>query len=93
MRRACSKICAPRPWTRRGSWTPDCAAICTGTRTAWASIGFVSSGHDCATFANQGVAMVFIRNDHGSHDSGHAMEIDDVAQCCRPLGALLEEIG
>ena len=53
------------------------------------------AGHDCATFANQGVAsaMIFIRNDHGSHNPDEAMEIDDFAQCCRLLDALLDELG
>ena len=50
------------------------------------------AGHDCATFANQGVpsAMIFVRNDHGSHNPDEAMEIDDFAQCCRLLNALLD---
>ncbi len=61
---------------------------------SWTDISS-GAGHDCATFANQGVpsAMIFIRNDHGSHNPVEAMEIDDFAQCCRLLGALLEELG
>jgi N-carbamoyl-L-amino-acid hydrolase len=53
------------------------------------------AGHDCATFANQGVpsAMIFIRNEHGSHNPDEAMEIDDFALCCRLLDALLDELG
>jgi len=37
------------------------------------------AGHDAAVFANAGVpsAMVFIRNDHGSHNRHEAMEISD----------------
>jgi len=37
------------------------------------------AGHDAAVFANAGVpsAMIFIRNDHGSHNPKEAMEIDD----------------
>ena len=40
------------------------------------------AGHDCATFANQGVpsAMIFFRNDHGSHNANEAMDIGDFAQ-------------
>ncbi len=38
-------------------------------------------------------AMIFIRNDHGSHNPDEAMEIDDFAQCCRLLDALLDELG
>ena len=37
------------------------------------------AGHDAAVFANNGIpsAMIFIRNDHGSHNPKEAMEIDD----------------
>lgn len=51
-------------------------------------------GHDCATFANQGVpsAMVFIRNDKGSHNPDEAMEVVDMAQALRLIAALVDEI-
>lgn len=37
------------------------------------------AGHDAALFANAGVptAMLFVRNEHGSHNPDEAMEIDD----------------
>ena len=37
------------------------------------------AGHDSAVFENAGVpsAMVFIRNEHGSHNPEEAMDIDD----------------
>ena len=37
------------------------------------------AGHDAAVFANAGIpsAMIFVRNDHGSHNPFEAMEIDD----------------
>jgi len=37
------------------------------------------AGHDAAVFANAGIpsAMIFVRNDHGSHNPLEAMEIDD----------------
>lgn len=37
------------------------------------------AGHDAAVFANAGVpsAMIFVRNDHGSHNPKEAMEISD----------------
>jgi N-carbamoyl-L-amino-acid hydrolase len=37
------------------------------------------AGHDAAVFANNGIpsAMIFIRNQHGSHNPREAMEIDD----------------
>lgn len=51
-------------------------------------------GHDCATFANQGVpsAMVFVRNDKGSHNPDEAMETADMAQALRLIAALVDEI-
>jgi len=40
------------------------------------------AGHDAAVFANAGVpsAMIFVRNDHGSHNPKEAMEIADFLQ-------------
>jgi N-carbamoyl-L-amino-acid hydrolase len=37
------------------------------------------AGHDAAVFANFGIptAMIFVRNDHGSHNPDEAMELDD----------------
>jgi N-carbamoyl-L-amino-acid hydrolase len=37
------------------------------------------AGHDAAIFANAGIpsAMIFIRNEHGSHNPDEAMETDD----------------
>lgn len=37
------------------------------------------AGHDAAVFANEGIpsAMIFVRNEHGSHNPDEAMEIDD----------------
>ena len=37
------------------------------------------AGHDAAVFANAGVsaAMVFVRNENGSHNPHEAMDIDD----------------
>ncbi|MDE1157487.1 MAG: hydantoinase/carbamoylase family amidase [Neorhizobium sp.] len=48
------------------------------------------AGHDAAVFAAQGVAtgMVFIRNEHGSHNPDEAMEIDDFAEAARIVSAL-----
>jgi N-carbamoyl-L-amino-acid hydrolase len=50
-------------------------------RSAGLEIETIASGagHDAAVFANAGVpsGMVFIRNDHGSHNPHEAMEISD----------------
>jgi len=37
------------------------------------------AGHDAAVFANGGVpsAMIFVRNEHGSHNPNEAMDMDD----------------
>jgi beta-ureidopropionase / N-carbamoyl-L-amino-acid hydrolase len=37
------------------------------------------AGHDAAVFANAGIpsAMIFVRNEHGSHNPDEAMEMDD----------------
>ena len=37
------------------------------------------AGHDAAVFANEGIptAMIFVRNENGSHNPGEAMEIAD----------------
>src|SRR5208337_4051333 len=39
------------------------------------------AGHDAAVFANAGIpsAMIFVRNEHGSHNPNEAMEIADFA--------------
>ena len=52
------------------------------------------AGHDCAVFAREGIpcAMIFVRNDHGSHNPDEAMEIDDFGAACRLLFGLLEKL-
>jgi beta-ureidopropionase / N-carbamoyl-L-amino-acid hydrolase len=53
------------------------------------------AGHDCAVFANQGVpcAMIFVRNEHGSHNAREAMAIEDFGAALRLLVATLEALG
>jgi N-carbamoyl-L-amino-acid hydrolase len=53
------------------------------------------AGHDCAVFANQGVpcAMIFVRNEHGSHNANEAMAIEDFGAALRLLVATLEALG
>ena len=52
------------------------------------------AGHDCAVFANQGVpcTMIFIRNDHSSHNPKEAMDIEDFAEACRLLHGMIDEL-
>lgn len=51
------------------------------------------AGHDAAVFAKVGVpcAMVFVRNDHGSHNPDEAMSLDDFAVGTRTLLGLVAD--
>jgi beta-ureidopropionase / N-carbamoyl-L-amino-acid hydrolase len=50
------------------------------------------AGHDAAIFANAGIpsAMIFVRNDHGSHNPEEAMALEDFAVGTRALIGLLQ---
>jgi N-carbamoyl-L-amino-acid hydrolase len=45
------------------------------------------ASHDSAAFAAAGVpiAMLFVRNEHGSHNPAEAMEMDDFLAACAVL--------
>ena len=49
------------------------------------------AGHDAAVFAKMGVptGMIFVRNDHGSHNPDEAMTLDDFGIAARALLGLL----
>jgi N-carbamoyl-L-amino-acid hydrolase len=49
------------------------------------------AGHDAAVFAKQGIptGMIFVRNEHGSHNPDEAMSLADFAVGTRALMALL----
>jgi N-carbamoyl-L-amino-acid hydrolase len=51
------------------------------------------AGHDAAVFANAGVpsAMIFVRNEHGSHNPNESMEIEDFAAGVAVMRAALRE--
>jgi N-carbamoyl-L-amino-acid hydrolase len=51
------------------------------------------AGHDAAVFAKVGVpsAMIFIRNENGSHNADEAMALEDFAVGTRALLGLLQE--
>ena len=51
------------------------------------------AGHDAAVFANAGIpsAMVFVRNDHGSHNPKEAMNLDDFVAGIALMRATIEE--
>jgi len=52
------------------------------------------AGHDSAVFGTLGIptAMIFVRNEHGSHNPDEAMDLADFAQGLRLLAAAVEEI-
>jgi N-carbamoyl-L-amino-acid hydrolase len=66
------------PATMSPEWVARLTDACTraGLETESMASG---AGHDAAVFANAGVpsGMLFIRNDHGSHNPHEAMEIAD----------------
>lgn len=87
------------PYTKAAAAVMDPALVALARRKA-TELGIDApdmasgAGHDCMIFASEGVpcAMVFIRNDHGSHNADEAMEIDDFAEACRLATGMLEEL-
>jgi len=51
------------------------------------------AGHDAATFASAGIpsGMIFVRNEHGSHNPAESMALEDFAVGTRALIGLLED--
>jgi beta-ureidopropionase / N-carbamoyl-L-amino-acid hydrolase len=51
------------------------------------------AGHDAAVFANEGIpsAMIFVRNQNGSHNPDEAMELDDFAVGVAVMQAAIKE--
>jgi N-carbamoyl-L-amino-acid hydrolase len=51
------------------------------------------AGHDAAVFAELGIpsAMIFVRNDHGSHNPDETMTLDDFAVGTRALLGMLRQ--
>ena len=52
------------------------------------------AGHDCATFANEGIpcAMIFIRNENGSHNPNEKMEMTDFGEATQLLTSFIESL-
>ncbi|SCB51696.1 N-carbamoyl-L-amino-acid hydrolase [Rhizobium lusitanum] len=52
------------------------------------------AGHDAAVFANVGIpaAMIFVRNEMGSHNPREAMEVDDLMVGCAVIREALVEV-
>jgi beta-ureidopropionase / N-carbamoyl-L-amino-acid hydrolase len=59
-------------------WAQRLRRICGALQYPYIDIPS-GAGHDAAIFANQGIAsgMIFIRNQHGSHNPDEKMELDD----------------
>jgi beta-ureidopropionase / N-carbamoyl-L-amino-acid hydrolase len=72
------------------------AALAHGAEAAGVPVLEMASGagHDCLTFAGLGVpsAMLFIRNEHGSHNPEEAMTMEDFAAALEVLAAAIGEI-
>jgi len=51
------------------------------------------AGHDAAVFANEGIpsAMIFVRNEHGSHNPDESMTLEDFAAGVAVMSAALRE--
>jgi N-carbamoyl-L-amino-acid hydrolase len=51
------------------------------------------AGHDATVFAKVGIpsGMIFVRNDHGSHNPEEGMSLDDFAVGTRAVLALLTD--
>jgi N-carbamoyl-L-amino-acid hydrolase len=51
------------------------------------------AGHDAAVFAQMGIpaAMIFVRNDHGSHNPQETMTLEDFAVGTRAMIGLLRQ--
>ena len=70
------------------------AKACAEQGVAWDTIPS-GAGHDASLFANAGIAsaMLFVRNQNGSHNPHEAMHIDDFMLGVAAMGATLDRIG
>ncbi len=66
------------PATMDGALVETLARICAARGLGYMRIPS-GAGHDAALFANAGVpsAMIFVRNQHGSHNADEGMRLDD----------------
>jgi N-carbamoyl-L-amino-acid hydrolase len=69
-----------------GRWVRHLSGICTRLNLAHELLPS-GGGHDAALFVHAGVptAMLFIRNEHGSHNPREAMRIDDFMAATKVL--------
>ncbi|CAM5198562.1 N-carbamoyl-L-amino-acid hydrolase [Castellaniella defragrans] len=76
--------------------TRVCDTLATACRARELAFDVIPSGagHDAALMANAGIpsGMVFVRNQHGSHNPREAMEIDDFIQGVQVLSDALEPL-
>jgi len=81
--------------------TSDSPAAVMDTRLRAALMGVLDqpfemasgAGHDAAVFAKVGIpsAMIFVRNDNGSHNAEESMDLEDFAVATRALTRLIVE--
>jgi N-carbamoyl-L-amino-acid hydrolase len=70
------------------------AKACAEQGVAWDTIPS-GAGHDASLFANAGIAaaMLFVRNQNGSHNPHEAMHMDDFMLGVAAMGATFDRIG
>ena len=70
--------CCTEPGLIDREWAQRLRRVCGALRCPYIDIPS-GAGHDAANFANAGVpsGMIFIRNDHGSHNPDEKMDLDD----------------
>ena len=77
------------------------AGICSVLSKACAGLGVPfetlpsGAGHDASLFANAGIpsGMLFVRNQHGSHNPREAMALDDFMLGVQAMSDALEQLG
>ena len=77
------------------------AGVQDGLRRAAEALGIPAlvmasgGGHDAAAFAQAGIpaGMLFVRNQHGSHNPHEAMRMDDFAKACAVTQRFAAEFG
>lgn len=87
------------PYTQAAA-APMAPSLRQGLATAAKTLGIdylelpSGGGHDCATFASLGIpsAMLFIRNENGSHNPHEHMEFSDFSMACAALTTWVEGV-
>ena len=80
------------PATMDAGWVGGCGSAAQGLGLPDEEIPS-GAGHDAAVFANAGIpsAMIFVRNENGSHNPKEAMNLDDFVAGVAVMRAAIEE--